>query len=67
MEKNPINKILYFIFFSVIIFILKPSLIFNADGSLRNFGVGYDSSKNKKTLFNIFTINLIFITLLKVI
>ncbi len=67
MEKNLINKILYFIFFSVIIFILKPSLIFNADGSLRNFGVGYDPSKNKKTLFNIFTINLIFITLLKVI
>ncbi len=63
MEKT-LNKILYFIFFSVIIFILEPRLLFNKNGSLRKFGLGYDSNKNKKTLFNIFTVNLIFILLI---
>lgn len=62
--KNITNKILYFIFFSIIVFILKPSFIFKNDNSFREFGVGIDRDGHKKTLFNIFVLNLIVIVLL---
>jgi hypothetical protein len=62
--KNITNKILYFIFFSSIIFFFKPSFIFKNDNTFREFGIGIDKNGYKKTLFNIFIINLIFIVFL---
>lgn len=62
--KNIQNKILYFIFFSTIIFFLKPNFLFKDENTFREFGIGVDRDGFKKTLFNIFVINLIFIVLL---
>ncbi len=61
---NITNKIIYFIFFSVIIFILKPKLVYKNQYSFREFGVGVDSEGHRKTLFNIFVVNIIVISIL---
>ena len=56
---NVTDKILYFIFFSILIFVFKPQFIFKTPSSFREFGVGVDSEGCAKTLFNIMTVNLI--------
>lgn len=48
------TRVLYYIIcILLLIFIIKPSIIFKPDGKIREFGLGYDDSNNKKTLFNI--------------
>jgi uncharacterized protein YqgC (DUF456 family) len=47
-----IKTILYIIGFISFFYYLKPSLFFLQDGSLREYGVGYDSEGNKRTLVN---------------
>lgn len=65
--QNINNKILYFIFFSTLLFFLKPSILFKNEYSFREFGVGLDSEGYQKTLFNIFTIILIGLVILNYI
>ena len=48
-------SILVFAFVFCSVQFLKPSLIYNNDGSLREFGIGYD----KKTVFPIWLFSLI--------
>ena len=48
-------SILVFGFIFCSVQLLKPSLIYNNDGSLREFGIGYD----KKTVFPIWLFSLI--------
>jgi hypothetical protein len=48
IRKNvPLVSIILFIIFFGVIQMLKPSFLYNPDGSLREFGVGY---KNKTIL-----------------
>ena len=61
---NLTSKILYFIFFSILIFVFKPQFIFKTPSSFREFGIGVDSEGYDKTLFNILTVNLIVVAIL---
>ena len=41
-KRNPLlSSIIIFLFFFTIITILKPPFIFNRDGSMKDFGLGY--------------------------
>jgi hypothetical protein len=55
--KNKVSFaiILFALFFSIIHFLVKPSLVYMPDGSFREFGVGY---KNK-TVFPIWLVAII--------
>ena len=50
-----LSSILIFMFLFMIVIILKPSIIFNNDGTFRNFGIGY----SKKTVTPIWLITII--------
>lgn len=46
-EHLVMSSIVIFLFFYTVIVILKPHFLYNRDGSLRQFGVGY---KNKTVI-----------------
>tara|TARA_E500000178_G_C16919211_1_gene706374 strand:- start:865 stop:1110 length:246 start_codon:yes stop_codon:yes gene_type:complete len=48
-----ITIIIYIILYSVVV-ILKPAFVYNDDGSLRNFGIGY----KKKTVIPIWLVSI---------
>ena len=50
-----LSSVLIFMFLFMIIIISKPSIIFNNDGTFRNFGIGY----SKKTVTPIWLISII--------
>lgn len=56
IEKNPtlVSLILFLVLYYVIL-VGKPNFLYNSDGSLRQFGVGY----RKKTIFPIWLMSLI--------
>lgn len=54
-HKLNIAVLLFLILFSIIHFALKPSLLYNPDGSFRQFGVGY----RNKTVIPIWIIAII--------
>jgi hypothetical protein len=56
IEKNPtlVSLILFLVLYYAIL-VGKPDFLYNSDGSLRQFGVGY----RKKTIFPIWLMSLI--------
>jgi len=54
-ENILLSTILIFLFLFIIIQITKPSFLYNTDGSLREFGVGF---KNK-TIFPLWLLSII--------
>ena len=54
-ENILLSTILIFLFLFIIIQISKPSFLYNTDGSLREFGVGF---KNK-TIFPLWLLSII--------
>ena len=46
-------KIIYICAFIIIIYIIKPSIVFKEDNTLRDYGVGYDETGHKKSLYNL--------------
>ena len=50
-----LSSIIIFMFLFMIIILSKPSIIFNNDGTFRNFGIGY----SKKTILPIWLITII--------
>ena len=56
IEKNPtlVSLILFLVLYYTIL-VGKPDFLYNSDGSLRQFGVGY----RKKTIFPIWLMSLI--------
>lgn len=50
-----LSSIVIFMFLFMIVIITKPSIIFNNDGTFRNFGIGY----SKKTVTPIWLITII--------
>ena len=52
------------LFFILIIYILKPNIIFKPNGKIRQFGLFYDNEGYKKTLYNLQFLLVIFIILL---
>lgn len=46
------EKIIYLIIIICVIYVVKPSVLFKANGKLRNYGVGVDSEGYKKTLYS---------------
>lgn len=56
IEKNPtlVSLILFLVLYYAIL-VGKPDFLYNSDGSLRHFGVGY----RKKTIFPIWLMSLI--------
>lgn len=46
------DKRIYLIILSILlIYLVKPNLIYKADGKLREYGTGYDKHGYKKTFF----------------
>lgn len=54
-KKTTFLSILLFICIFILVYILKPSFLFNINGSLREFGIGY---KNK-TIFPLWLFSII--------
>ena len=55
LQDNKVGcSILLFMFIFIIIYYLKPKFLFNEDGSLREFGIGY----SKKTIFPIWLLSI---------
>lgn len=50
-----LSSVIIFMFLFMIIILSKPSVIFNDDGTFRNFGIGY----SKKTILPIWLITII--------
>lgn len=50
-----LSSIVIFMFLFMIIILFKPAIIFNKDGTFRNFGIGY----SKKTVTPIWLITII--------
>lgn len=46
------NAIPFIFFFILIIYSLKPNILFKPNGKLREFGLFYDNEGYKKTLYN---------------
>lgn len=47
--------ILFFILYAIIIYVIKPGIIYNNDGSFREFGIG----KKNKSVINIMIVTII--------
>jgi hypothetical protein len=52
ISKSVKNKIPYVFGIIIIIYIVKPNIIFKPNGKLRDYGIGYDSEGYKKTLYS---------------
>ena len=50
-----LSSIVIFMFLFMIVILTKPSIIFNSDGTFRNFGIGY----SKKTVTPIWLVTII--------
>lgn len=47
------NQLTVTIFLVVLLFIIKPSIVFKPNDSIREYGVGVDDQGYKKTLFSV--------------
>ncbi len=54
------NRYIPIILFILLLFIVKPNFIFKPNGKIREYGVGYDCEKHKRTLFNIHFLIILF-------
>ena len=62
MISNRVRKIIpYLIGIIIIFYIMKPNISFKPTGQLREYGLGYDTSGYKKTLYTTYNI-ILFIT-----
>jgi len=52
ISKQTINKIPYLIGMIIIIYIIKPSILFKPNGKPRLYGIGYDDEGYKKTMYS---------------
>ena len=57
-------RIIYTILFIILLFVIKPNIIFKPNGLPRHFGFGHDKDGYKKTMYNIQLIIFIFILIL---
>lgn len=64
LSNNLQNKIVTLISFTVIFYLIKPSITFKPDGKLREFGVGYSKDGYRKTFLTLFNIILVLIVYL---
>jgi hypothetical protein len=58
------NKIPYLFGIIIIIYIVKPNILFKPNGKLRDYGLGYDHEGYKKTLYSFHFIILIIVLML---
>ena len=58
---------IYLIGLIIIIFIIKPNLIFKENGQARIYGIGYENNGYKKTLFTIHNIIILIIVILMIL
>lgn len=54
-SNNVLSSVVIFMFLFMIIILTKPAIIFNNDGTFRNFGIGY----SKKTVTPIWLVSII--------
>jgi hypothetical protein len=64
ISQQLFNKIPYVILLILIIYILKPNIIFKPNGKLREYGLGYDDEGYKKTLYTLHFIIIITVIIL---
>jgi hypothetical protein len=64
ISKSVKNKIPYLFGIIIIIYIIKPNILFKPNGKLRDYGVGYDNEGYKKTLYSFHYIILIIVLFL---
>lgn len=64
ISKSVKNKIPYLFGIILIIYIVKPNIIFKPNGKLRDYGVGYDNEGYKKTLYSFHFVILIVVLFL---
>jgi len=58
------NAIPFILFFILIVYSVKPNILFKPNGKLREFGLFYDNEGYKKTLYNFQFLLFIFILIL---
>lgn len=54
---------MYLVGFILLLFVVKPTLLFKPDGKQRTFGVGTDDQGFKKTLYTIPVLIVVFVAL----
>jgi hypothetical protein len=64
ISKSVKNKIPYLFGIIIIIYIIKPNILFKPNGKLRDYGVGYDNEGYKKTLYSFHYVILIIVLFL---
>ena len=64
ISKSVKNKIPYLFGIILIIYIVKPNIIFKPNGKLRDYGIGYDNEGYKKTLYSFHFVILIVVLFL---
>lgn len=64
ISKSVKNKIPYLFGIILIIYIVKPNIIFKPNGKLRDYGIGYDNEGYKKTLYSFHFVILIIVLFL---
>jgi len=52
MDANLINALTLFIGIMLTLYLIKPVVLFDEDKRIRQFGVGFNRDKQRKTLFN---------------
>jgi hypothetical protein len=58
------NAIPFIFFFILIVYSVKPNILFKPNGKLREFGLFYDNEGYKKTLYNFQFLLFIFVLIL---
>lgn len=51
IDQKLSNKIFLLVTIIIIIYMLKPSIIFKPNGKFREYGLGYDNEGYKKTMY----------------
>ena len=51
LSKDIQNKILYITGIIILLYIIKPSLVFKPNGEHREYGLGYDKDGYKKSIY----------------
>lgn len=65
MFSDKVKRILPYLLGGILLlYIIKPSIIFKPNGQLRNYGFGYDSDGYKKTLYTMHNIIILLVVLL---
>jgi hypothetical protein len=67
ISQQVFSKLPYIILLVLLIYIIKPNIIFKPNGKFREYGIGYDEEDYKKTLYTMHFIIIISVIILATI